>query len=77
MDRGSGLMEELISCLEDADCSPELISEVCALYESGEKDAAIRRLRCHRRILMDALHSSAQKVDCLDFLLNQMAKSQI
>ena len=67
-------MEDFISCLNDAGCDKELISEVCRLYECGDNGMVIRKLRRHRSTLMDELHSSQKKVDCLDFLLRKLAK---
>lgn len=66
-------MDEMISYLQDADCSPDLISDVCRLCETGDKETAVRKLRRHRAALMDELHGSQRKVDCLDFLLRKMA----
>ncbi len=70
-------MDELISYLKDADCDSDLISEICRLYKGGNEGVAIQKLRRHRCVLMDELHVSQRKVDCLDFLLQKMAKSQI
>lgn len=67
-------MDEMISCLKDSDCSPDLIADVCRLCKNGDEDIAIRKLRRHRSILMEELHVSQQKVDCLDFLLRKMTK---
>ncbi len=70
-------MEELISCLRDADCGAELISEACRLYESGERAILIARLRRRRCDLMDEMHESQRKVDCLDFLLQKISKTTL
>lgn len=69
-------MDELISCLNDVGCDEELISEICRLYECGDNAMVIRRLRRHRSSLMDELHGSQKKVDCLDFLLRKLTKSE-
>ncbi len=69
-------MEDFISCLTDAGCDKELISEVCRLYKRGDNEMVIRKLRHHRNILMDELHCGQKKVDCLDFLLRKLAKSE-
>ena len=67
-------MDDFISCLSDAGCDKELILEVTRLYEYGDKGMVIRKLRCHRAALMEELHDSQKKVDCLDFLLRKLAK---
>lgn len=69
-------MEELITCLQDAGCAPALIAEICRLWENGNRELAVKRLRRQRCALMDEVHGCQRKVDCLDFLLQKMAKSQ-
>lgn len=71
------MMEDFISYLKDADCSPDLISDISRLYENGNEEIAIQKLRRHRCELMDELHISQRKVDCLDYLLQMMTKSKI
>ena len=68
-------MDELITCLADAGCGEELITEVCRLYEHGDRIAVIRKLRRHRCRLMDELHGSQKKVDCLDLLLRKLSNN--
>ena len=50
--------------------------DICVLYEAGRMKDVIRTLRCHRCHLMDQLHESQTKVDCLDFLVYQIEKEQ-
>ena len=70
-------MDDFIACPNDAGCDKELIAEVTQLYEHREIELAVRRLRRHRCTLMDELHESQRKVDCLDFLLRKLSKLQI
>ncbi len=65
----------MIQNLEDAGCSTETIMEVCRLYDNGHVQDAVKALRKHRCILMDRLHESHERVDCLDFLVRRMEKS--
>lgn len=67
-------MEDLIQNLRDAGCGAALAAEVCALYRAGRLREAVRRLRCHRCSLMDALHESQDRVDCLDHLVRRMER---
>ena len=69
-------MEELILTLQDAGCDPQRISEICQLYAHGDTQSVIKRLRCHRCELMDTVHESQKKVDCLDLLLRELSKQQ-
>ena len=70
-------MEEFIACLRDAGCREELTAELCRLFAAGDKAALTVKLRRHRCTLLDALHESQRQVDCLDFLLQKLAKQQI
>ncbi len=58
----------------DADCGSQTIEKVCRLYSNGQVQDAIKTLRKHRCSLMDSLHESQGKVDCLDFLVRRMEK---
>ena len=69
-------MDELFLYLKDAGCGAERISEIRRLCEAGDIADAIRRLRRHRCELMDELHKSQGKLDCLDDLLRKMERSQ-
>ncbi len=52
-----------------------MIMEVCRLYDSGRIHDAVKTLRKHRCTLMDSLHKSQERVDCLDFLVRRMEKA--
>ena len=53
----------------------ETILEVCRLYDNGQIQDAVKTLRKHRCTLMEKLHESQEKVDCLDFLVRRMEKA--
>lgn len=69
-------MNEIIQNLTDAGCDEGQISEICRLYESGDYETVIQKLRRHRCGLMDKLHESQGEVDCLDFLLRKIEKAK-
>ncbi len=69
-------MDDLIQNLKDADCNQKTIEEVCRLYDSGQIQEAVKTLRKHRCSLMESLHESQEKVDCLDFLVWRMEKEK-
>ncbi|MCQ4734233.1 hypothetical protein [Anaerotruncus colihominis] len=50
---------------------------MCRLYESHQTTDAIKTLRRYRCHLMDALHESQERVDCLDFLIWRMGKELV
>ncbi len=64
----------MIQNLKDAGCGSQTIEKVCRLYRNGQVQDAIKTLRKHRYSLMDSLHESQGKVDCLDFLVRRMEK---
>lgn len=70
-------MEELAVNLKDAGCDAECISEICQLYEIGDMQGVIKKLYSRRCDLMNELHESQGKLDCLDFLIRKIRKNQL
>lgn len=50
---------------------------MCRLYETHQTADALKALRRYRCRLMDALHESQERVDCLDFLIRRIGKERI
>ncbi len=69
-------MDELTQNMKDAGCDKETIGTVCRLYDGGQVEDAVKVLRRHRCALMDEVHESQSKVDCLDFLLRNIEKGR-
>lgn len=69
-------MDDFLQNLKDAGCESQTIEKVCRLYHSGQVQDAVKILRRHRCSLMDSLHESQRKVDCLDFLVRRMEKGK-
>ena len=67
----------MVQNLKDTGCSAQTIEKVCRLYGNGQVQDAIKTLRKHRCGLMDSLHESQERVDCLDFLVWQMEKEYL
>ena len=57
--------------LIDAGCTEASAEDVERLYQNGQTAEAIRKLRLLRCDLIEELHRSQRKVDCLDFLIRQ------
>lgn len=74
---GGGHTEDLIQNLRDAGCGSQTIERVCRLYSNGQVQDAVKMLRRHRCDLMDSLHESQGRVDCLDFLVWRMEKGKL
>ena len=66
--------QDLIQNLTDSGCDAQTINRICALCQAGYTEDAIRSLRVFRCGLMDELHKSQARVDCLDYLVNQLQK---
>ena len=66
----------MIQNLKDAGCGEVEIADVCRLYENGQIQDAVKKLRRHRCGLMDTLHKSQERVDCLDYLVRNMEKEK-
>ncbi len=68
-------MAELTEILKDAGCGPERIAEICRFYERGDLQEVVRKLKLHRRSLMEKLHAEQAKVYSLDLLLRKFAQT--
>ncbi len=66
----------MVQNLKDAGCGAQTIETVCRLYHNGQVRDAVKALRKHRCSLMDSLHESQERVDCLDFLVWRMEKER-
>ena len=69
-------LEKILSNLSDAGCGSEELMKAEQLYEAGDADALIRHFRKCRCDLMEELHKSQRKVDCLDYLIRQTEKAK-
>lgn len=74
--KGGGHTDDLIQNLKDAGCDARTIENVRRLYDNGQVQDAVKTLRKHRCSLMDSLHESQGRVDCLDFLVWRMEKEK-
>ncbi len=68
-------LEKILINLTDAGCERAELKEAARLFESGDTEALIRHLRKCRCSRMAELHESQRKVDRLDYLIRQTAKS--
>ena len=68
-------LEKILTNLRDAGCGSGEVEKAKQLYESGDAKALLRYFRKCRCLRMEELHESQRKVDCLDFLIRQTAKT--
>ena len=70
-------LENLTRALTDLGCGETAIRQAEYLLEAGQTDALIRHLRLCRCELMEQLHESQKRVDCMDYLIRQTEKARI
>ena len=63
----------LIRNLKDAGCSEADIQRFLKLGRAGRRQEQLRLLATHRASLLDQLHASQRRIDCLDYLVYQMS----
>jgi len=62
--------------LRDAGLNKAQVEEFMQTFDKGQMEYAIRLLRKYRPELMEEMHKSQQRVDCLDFLMHRLEKVQ-
>ncbi len=67
-------MEELTLTLSAAGCGQGAIEKAGRLLSSGQTEALLLHLRLCRCDLMEQLHESQKRVDCMDYLIRQTKK---
>ena len=70
-------LENLARALSDAGCERTAIEKAVRLLQNEQTDALIRHLRLCRCELMEQLHESQKRVDCMDYLIRQTEKARI
>ncbi|MCM1113166.1 MAG: hypothetical protein NC399_07940 [Muribaculum sp.] len=66
----------MVQNLKDAGCDADQIADLCGLCGTGQTEEAVRALRRHRCRLMERLHQSQKRVDCLDYLIHKLEKER-
>lgn len=67
----------LLCNLKDAGCDETTIKKFLRLQKEGRRQEQYRLLSLHRVSLLEQLHVSQRKIDCLDYLIYTMKKEQI
>ena len=68
--------EAVRQTLEDAGCADDMVTEVLARLPKLSPDELLRLLNEHRRSLLDDMHSSQKKLECLDYLRYQIINAK-
>lgn len=62
--------------LHELGCNDEMTMQIVNLVQANDMDRVTELLRRYKRVLLDELHDSENKVDLLDFLLYQLKKAK-
>lgn len=68
--------EALIENLRDAGCNDKQINEFLVCLEQAQTTRQLSMLNRHRQCLLDNLHKEEQCIDCLDYLLYHIQRTQ-
>jgi len=65
----------LIQNLKDAGCDAQTIENFMSDLQKGKEESNLERLAIHRKKLLDSIHKEQKQIDCLDYLVYQMSKT--
>ncbi|MBO4914986.1 MAG: hypothetical protein J5449_07245 [Oscillospiraceae bacterium] len=68
------MTEGIRNNLMDVGCPEDSAALVEQFYSAGHLDDALRQMRVIRCGLIDELHLSQRRVDCLDYLIRRIEK---
>ena len=66
--------EAILRNLKDPGCDPEVIARFMACQDAGKTKDSLRVLASQRAALLDEVHASQAKLDCLDYLIYKLRK---
>lgn len=66
--------DNILRNLTDAGCDDQTIDKYLQLADSGRVKEQLGLLARQKQALLEELHSSQRKIDCLDFMVFQMKK---
>ena len=68
-------VQKIIQNLKDAGFDSKTVEQVIGLEEEGKTKEQLDLLSRHRRQLLDRVHREGKRIDCLDYLVYQIQKS--
>lgn len=68
--------EQIETILIDAGCNTEFINKFQTMQKDSTLKEQITMLNLQRTKLLDNLHKYQKQIDCLDYLVYQLKKSQ-
>lgn len=67
--------DAIIQNLKDAGCDAETIEKFMSDLQKGDEKSSLKRLGVHRKKLLDSLHKEQKCIDCLDYLVYQISRT--
>ena len=64
----------LLRNLKDAGCNAEMIARFFELHNTGNRHEQLQLVFSHREDLLQKLHKSQNRLDCLDYLIYDIKK---
>lgn len=66
----------LLQNLEDAGCSEETVQKCMTMAEKDDVVGLLRLLSCHKKVLLQMVHTKQKEIDCLDYLIYTIRKNK-
>ena len=66
--------EDVLQNLKDAGCTPDIIARFMTCQDAGKAKDSLRVLATQRAVLLEEVHASQAKLDCLDYLIYKLRK---
>ena len=63
--------------LKDAGCSQETIDRFMDCFKQGMVNDQLQILSQHRKALLEEMHREQKRIDCLDYLVYKLKKTQV
>ena len=67
--------DAIIQNLKDAGCDIKTIQNFMSDLQKGDEKSSLKCLDIHRKKLLDSLHKEQKCIDCLDYLVYQMSRT--
>lgn len=66
--------EQMKQFLSDAGCSESTSEEIACIWQAGNRKEALVLMKRNRCRLLEEMHDSGRKIDCLDLLIRAVKK---
>lgn len=66
--------EAMLQNLKDAGCGQDIIARFMTCQDAGKTKDSLQVLASHQATLLDELHASQARLDCLDYLIYKLRK---